>query len=64
MLKCLYFLTSQFSDDDNGGDGNTLSPDFFDDAPDDLEHEEPNGSISQGETSGRISSRDQEFIHF
>ncbi|XP_040915882.1 proton-activated chloride channel [Toxotes jaculatrix] len=36
----------EFNDDDDD-EGNVQSPDFFDDATEDLEPEEPNGSISQ-----------------
>ncbi|XP_044022593.1 proton-activated chloride channel [Siniperca chuatsi] len=38
----------EFNDDDDD-EGDTQSPGFFDDATKDLEHEEPNGSISQEE---------------
>lgn len=42
-------LTSQLNDDEND-EGGAQSPDSFDDAIEDLEREEPNGSVSQGDS--------------
>lgn len=44
-----FFVTSQFKDDDEEDEGDIQSPDFFDDAIEDLEGEEPSGSNSQGD---------------
>ena len=46
-------LTSQFNDNDDNEDDKQSAEYFDEDAVDHLENEEPDGSISQGETNQR-----------